>query len=352
MKPATILVVEDETIVAKDIQFSLQRLGYHVPSTATSGEEAIRKAGEIKPDLVIMDIVLKGQMDGVETAHHLQHQFDLPVVYLTAYADNQTLDRVKTTTPAGYMLKPFQPNELRTTVELALHRSRSNRHVKESLRWLMTTIRCIEEAVITTDREGQVTYLSPAAEALTGWQLQELMELDLAVLLQRMKGSPLTAVDNPARRAIRERRIIGLEGMYLKKKNGALDEISGRAAPVVNEAGTVLGAVAVFHSTKSEDVFNVATRDSDHTCGRPAGIINLCAWCKRVPDQAGHWYDLATFISEHSAIQFNGGLCPECMVKCFPQASPDTEPHVEHTSDLRSSQDSDGDRTEGQTTFG
>src|SRR5215470_8695069 len=152
MEQATILVVEDETIVAKDIQCSLQRLGYHVPSTATSGEEAIRKAGELKPDLVLMDIVLKGRMDGVETAQHLQHQFDVPVVYLTAYADHQTLDRVKTTTPAGYMLKPFQPNELRTTIELALHRSRSNRHVKESLRWLMTTVRCIHEAVVTTNR--------------------------------------------------------------------------------------------------------------------------------------------------------------------------------------------------------
>jgi len=91
MEQATILVVEDETIVAKDIQCSLQRLGYHVPSTATSGEEANRKTGEHKPDLVIMDIVLKGRMDGVETAQRLQYQFDVPVVYLTAYADHQTL---------------------------------------------------------------------------------------------------------------------------------------------------------------------------------------------------------------------------------------------------------------------
>lgn len=319
MEQATILVVEDETIVAKDIQCSLQRLGYHVPSTATSGEEAIRKAGEIKPDLVIMDIVLKGRMDGVETAQHLQHQFDLPVVYLTAYADLQTLDRVKTTTPAGYMLKPFQPTELRTTIELALHRSRSNRHVKESLRWLMTTVRCIEESVITTNRDGQVTYLSPAAESLTGWRLQELMDLDFGVLLERAKVAPFVTVDNPARQAMVERRIVRLDGLYLKKKNGAVDEIAGRAAPVSDEAGTVMGAVVVFRPVKASELAGTALGEADHRCARPAGIINLCAWCKRVPDELGDWYDLATFISEHSSLQFNGGLCPECMTKCFPR---------------------------------
>ncbi len=319
MEQATILVVEDETIVAKDIQCSLQRLGYHVPSTATSGEEAIRKAGEIKPDLVIMDIVLKGRMDGVETARHLQHQFDLPVVYLTAYADHQTLERVKTTTPAGYMLKPFQPTELRTTIELALHRSRSSRHVKESLRWLMTTVRCIEEAVITTNRDGQVTYMSPAAESLTGWMLQELMELDFGVLLERDKVAPFVTVDNPTRPAMVERRIVSLDGLYLKKKNGAVDEIVGRAAHVADEAGTVLGAVVVFRPVKGREPVGTALGESDHRCARPAGIINLCAWCKRVPDESGYWYDLATFISEHSSLQFNGGLCPECMTKCFPR---------------------------------
>jgi PAS domain S-box-containing protein len=319
MEQATILVVEDETIVARDIQCSLQRLGYHVPSTATSGEEAIRKAGELKPDLVIMDIVLKGRMDGVETAQRLQHQFDVPIVYLTAYADHQTLDRVKTTTPAGYMLKPFQPTELRTTIELALHRSRSNRHVKESLRWLMTTVRCIQEAVVTTNRDGQVTYLSPAAETLTGWTLQELAELDFGVLLQAAKGVTSVTVENPARRAMVERGVVRLDGLYLKKKNGAIDEINGRAAPVFDDAGLIMGAVVVFHEVNRSELMRGELGGLDHRYARAAGIINLCAWCKRVPDESGHWYDLETFISEHSSLQFNGGLCPECMTRCFPR---------------------------------
>jgi CheY-like chemotaxis protein len=141
MEPASILIVEDEPVVAKDIQLSLQRLGYRVPATATSGEEAIRKASDMHPDLILMDIVLKGKMDGVETALQIQRKQDVPVIYLTAYADNHTLERAKVTSPAGYMLKPYQANELRTTIELALHRAQHERHMRERLRWIATTMR-------------------------------------------------------------------------------------------------------------------------------------------------------------------------------------------------------------------
>jgi len=191
--------------------------------------------------------------------------------------------------------------------------------VKESLRWLMTTVRCIQEAVITTNRDGQVTYLSPAAETLTGWTLQELAEIDLRVLLQAGKKVPRATVDNPARRAMVEQRVVRLDGLYLKKKNGAIDEIDGRAAPVSDDAGSIMGAVLVFQQVGWTEPVRVDLGEPDHRCARPAGIINLCAWCKRVPDDSGHWYDLATFISEHSSLQFNGGLCPECMTKCFPR---------------------------------
>lgn len=321
MDQAKILVVEDEPIVAKDIQQSLRRLGYEVPATATSGEEALRKAGETKPDLVIMDIVLKGQMDGVETAQHLKERFDVPIVYLTAYADHQTLERAKTTAPAGYMLKPYQPNELRTTVELALHRSQIDRHLKESLRWLATTVQCSGDAVITTNRVGRVTYLSPAAETLTGWEQQEAAGVDLAVILSL--DETRSTIDSPAKRAMAERRMIRMEEALLLGRDGAAHRVQGSAAPVVDDAGGVVGAVLVFRPyaqrISSEPSGHSGVRwPEDRTLARPAGVINLCAWCKRVPDSSGQWYDLETFISEHSDLTFNGGLCPECMARCFP----------------------------------
>jgi len=166
MEPANILIVEDEPVVAKDIQLSLQRLGYRVPATATSGEEAIRKAGDTHPDLILMDIVLKGNMDGVETALQIQRRHDVPVIYLTAYADNHTLERAKVTSPAGYMLKPYQANELRTMIELALHRAQHDRHLRERLRWIATTVRCIGDAIVTTDQGGACHIHEPGRGSL------------------------------------------------------------------------------------------------------------------------------------------------------------------------------------------
>lgn len=124
---AQILVVEDEHIVAADIQHRLKRLGYAVPALASSGEEAIQKAADIQPDLVLMDILLKGAMDGVQAAQELRNRFKIPVVYVTACADNSTLQRAKLTEPFGYLLKPVEEWELRAVIEAALSRHRLER---------------------------------------------------------------------------------------------------------------------------------------------------------------------------------------------------------------------------------
>src|SRR5688572_2692269 len=112
--PKTILVVEDERLVAKDLQRSLTNLGYQVPATAASADDAIRLASDRCPDLVLMDIRIKGDLDGIETAQILRHKFDVPVVYLTAYADEETVARAKVTEPFGYLLKPVKEGELRS----------------------------------------------------------------------------------------------------------------------------------------------------------------------------------------------------------------------------------------------
>lgn len=127
MSKINILVVEDESIVAKDIQNSLRKLGYNVPVTVPSGEEAIIAAEEHKPDLVMMDIMLKGELSGIEAADQIRKKFDVPVIYLTAYADESTLAKAKITEPYGYILKPFKEIDLHTTIEMALYK-----HGKES----------------------------------------------------------------------------------------------------------------------------------------------------------------------------------------------------------------------------
>jgi PAS domain S-box-containing protein len=328
MSQANILVVEDEPIVAKDIQVSLQRLGYGVPAMAASGEDAIRKTRESHPDLILMDIVLKGKMDGVETVKQIRKQYDVPVIYLTAYADDHTLERAKTTAPAGYMLKPYQPNELRTTIELALHRTRHDRQMNENLRWLATAVRCIGDGVVTTGRDARVTYLNQAAEALSGWNHEETSGISLNALLGAESDGAADSGKELALKAMTEGRTITFDHLQLVDKLGTKKQIRGTVAPVLDDTKALIGSVLVFHEA-AESVSGLHGRttgprsgqDLESELGRVEGIINLCAWCKRVPDSCGGWYDLAAFIAERSGIQFNGGLCPECMVRCFPPAS-------------------------------
>ncbi len=127
MSKANILVVEDQFIVGEDLARSLRKLGFSVCSVATSGEEAIEQVTQFQPDLALMDIRLKGQMDGIEAAAHLKRHFNIPVIYLTAHSDDSTLQRASETEPLGYLLKPFEERQLYTTLEIALNRKRVER---------------------------------------------------------------------------------------------------------------------------------------------------------------------------------------------------------------------------------
>ena len=130
MAKVAILVVEDEGIVARDLASRLEQLGYAVPGIAASGREAIRKALETLPNLVLMDVVLKGDMDGIETAGQIRESLNVPVIYLTAYSDEHTLQRAKITEPFGYILKPFDERELYTTIEMALYKHRTEEELR------------------------------------------------------------------------------------------------------------------------------------------------------------------------------------------------------------------------------
>ena len=127
-----ILVVEDEAITALDIQGLLERVGFEVVSTASSGIEAIQKARDLKPDLILMDVTLKGEMDGIEAAERIMTLFDIPVIYLTGYSDEKTFERIKLTQPYGFITKPIGYDELRATIETALYKHKLDKKLKES----------------------------------------------------------------------------------------------------------------------------------------------------------------------------------------------------------------------------
>ncbi|MGE5436322.1 MAG: response regulator, partial [Syntrophothermus sp.] len=166
---ANILIVEDERIVAMDIAASLRSLGYKVLGMVSSADEAIESALSTKPDLILMDIRLKGEKDGINAAEQIHQSFDVPIIYLTAYADEHTLQRAKLTEPYGYLLKPYEKRVLHSTIEMALYKKLIENKLKESERWLSTILKSIGEAIIAVDNSGNIQFMNAVAEKLTGW---------------------------------------------------------------------------------------------------------------------------------------------------------------------------------------
>lgn len=198
------MVVEDERIVAKDLEMTLRRLGYEVCLTASSGEAAVELVESNRPDLVLMDVRLRGGMDGVEAARLIQFRHDLPVVYLTAFADEVTLRRSLETQPYGYLVKPFQEKELHTTIETALSKNRLERLLRESEERYRALSEAIPQMVWTARKDGAMDYfnqrwqdytgLSLAVSQDDGWQ-RAVHPHDLPGLLQSWRGALETGID-------------------------------------------------------------------------------------------------------------------------------------------------------------
>jgi PAS domain S-box-containing protein len=202
---------------------------------------------EDRPDLVLMDIKLKGEMDGIEAAEQIRTRLNVPVIYLTAFADEATLQRAKITQPFGYLLKPFEERELHTTIEMALYKSRMEQKLQESERWLATTLASIGDALVATDAQGCIQFMNPVAEALTGWRQKEAAGLDSAQVTHIVSGDPLLLDEHPVTRVLRTGTSLGLpENTRLIARDGTEIHIDDSVAPIRDDGGRVIGAVMVF----------------------------------------------------------------------------------------------------------
>ncbi len=248
MSKIRILVVEDESLVARDIQNMLRSLGYEVTGVVASGEQAIQKAAASVPDLVLMDIVLKGDIDGIAAAETLWEEYGIPVIYLTAYADDTTFERAKLTKPFGYLLKPFEERELQTTIEMALYKSKMEMRLREREQWLSTILRSIGDGIIAADGRGRIEFMNPLAEKLTGWPQGEALEKPLGDVFAAGIARPIWGDDSPQEAGDSEAvNIVPLEGV-LTARNGGSVPIEMTSAPIRHhrrEKGAA-GSVYVF----------------------------------------------------------------------------------------------------------
>jgi len=168
MTSPTVLIVEDEAIVAMELEEKLNSMGYVVLTSVSSGEQAIARSEQLEPDLVLMDIRLDGALDGIEAAEIIGKKQQIPVVYLTAHTDDKTLQRAKLTEPFGYLVKPFSERELKTTLEMALYKSKMERQLKESEERFRAVIESAEDLIFVKDASLRYTHVNPAMLNLLG----------------------------------------------------------------------------------------------------------------------------------------------------------------------------------------
>ena len=183
MNCKSILVVEDEVLVARDIKSRLTRMGYEVPAIASRGREAINKALLLRPDLILMDINLRDEMDGVEAAMQIRAQYDVPIIFCTAYSNEETLERAKISEPYGYVLKPFDNRELEINIEIAFYKHRVEKDLSETRQRLDATLTNVNDGVIAADTEGRIYVFNPMAEKITGRSLQHARHSTLSKLM-------------------------------------------------------------------------------------------------------------------------------------------------------------------------
>lgn len=247
---ARILIVEDEQIVALDIKMHLQKYGYTVPATFASAEDALRELPGIEPDLVLMDIKLQGEMDGLEAASQIKSDFGIPVILLTANADESTIQRAKFTQPFAYIIKPFEERELRTAIVLSLYRHEMEQKLIYRERLFSTTLRSIGEAVVVADTAGDIEFMNPVAEQFCGIQLQKAVGRQFDSIFAFENGDAGEPGSTPHRAEF-----VGKDGGHVP--------VELRKSPLVNEKGATTGAVWVISDITARVENERALRESE-----------------------------------------------------------------------------------------
>ena len=202
-----IVVVEDEAIVAMELEMQLQAIGYQVIARFARGEEAAERVPGLAPDVVLMDIRLAGTMDGIEAARRIRETLDVPIVYLTAHSDDDTFSRARATDPVAYVLKPFDRRSLKAALDLGVFRHATEVKLRGMERWLTSTLRSMGDAVIAIGLDGRVRNLNDVAAAITGWTNAEAAGRPVLEVLPLVngKGEP---IENPVTRVLQELSLI------------------------------------------------------------------------------------------------------------------------------------------------
>jgi PAS domain S-box-containing protein len=286
---ARILIVEDDRIVARDIEQQLLRLGYAVAGMTARGDEALALAVSARADLVLMDVRLQGPVDGVDAAQLIHQQCNIPVVFLTAYADDETVRRASLAEPFGYVLKPFEDSQLRTVIGMALYKHASEQRLRDSERRYAVTLASIGDAVIATDENLVITFMNPAAEVLTGWPAPEAVGMALREVFRVLDGASGRLIDAPMADVLAGGVTVTRAGHMSLRGRGRRDiVIDDCGSPIIDERGKVSGVALVFRDVTARRQAEEAQmlRETQQRIELAVQGSNIGVWELQMPD--GH----------------------------------------------------------------
>lgn len=245
-----VLIVEDEALIAVDIQERLKGLGYEVLRIVDTGEDAIEAARQLHPHIILMDIQVMGQMNGVQAAKSIWNELQIPIVYVSAHSDEATLSQAKQAAPFGYVTKPVRDQDLRVAIEIAI-----NRYHREQ--WLVSILKGVEDAVVVTDKLLQIQFMNGAAEQLSGWSSKEAMGRHIHDVLRLVDQDTQMVIQHPSEAALQQDRVVFLsENILLFSKDGRTSSVISRSDPLRDSQGETAGTVTVLRTTTLQDLTN------------------------------------------------------------------------------------------------
>lgn len=308
-----VMIVEDEALVATDLEERLQKLGFDVCGIVDNEREAVLQAGVWRPDLILMDVHLRHGSDGIAAAAQIRKTHAIPVVFVTAHADTATLRRAGLTEPFGYVVKPFEEHSLLATIHMAFYRHRAEARTRMMERWLGTTLHSIGDGVIATDRAGRITFMNSVAATLTGHTAAEAEgRLLHEILVIEQEGTPnLTALLAGA--ALDGETAIHMEDEHLlRAKAGHTLPVADSISPIRDEQGVITGVVAVFRDRTSRVLADEERRRLERRAQETQRLEAL----GRLAGSIAHDFNnlLATIVGHVSLSRDAAGSNPELLV--------------------------------------
>jgi PAS domain S-box-containing protein len=274
---AKLLIVEDEPVVALDLQQEVEQLGCEVVGLAESADEALVAAEISRPDLALMDVRIVGSMDGIQTARLLRTVYDVPVIFLTSYSDETTIDRAAKEMPYGYLTKPFKSRELKATLQVALHKAKADAADRADREGLSATLSGVAAGLIAVALDGTVRFMNRSAEALTGSAADEAKGRRLNEILNLSDGlaRPVTNL-----LSLKDRSALEEFGWILIRSDGETVMVDVSASPLTDGSGQLAGYVVTLRDASERMRFQAIEEAADRSnCfdTAPMGMVQLDA---------------------------------------------------------------------------